>query len=430
MKQALDSCSSAPVDPFAEPAWLVCDADVVTGEVARRSEAEAGGGYAAVWLLSRCDGEPVAVSTHPLRDHGDVSDSDVLAMARRTLAGSAGAAGPVGGARAAVRDPALLPPLSVVVCTRRRPEDLRRCLDSLTRQTHPRYEIVIVDNDPSADSARAVVDEAAAGSAVPVRYVRETTAGLSYARNAGAAAARYAHLACLDDDEEADAGWLTEVATAFLLNPGCEVVTGPMFPARLTTSAQIMFEKFGGHNKGRQLSRAVLSKHTVEPCFPLPAFGTGGNMAFTLAALQRVGMFDVALGAGTRPGGAEDTLFLSQHLLVGGSIAYEPRVLVWHHHRRTMEELVVQLRGYGRGLTAYYTSLLLWRPRLLPHLLSLVPRGLREVLSDDGLRASGTAEDFPAELLDGNRREMLAGPRAYLHARWCQSRRTARATAP
>jgi hypothetical protein len=82
--------------------------------------------------------------------------------------------------------------------------------------------------------------------------------------------------------------------------------------------------------------------------------------------------------------------------------------------------------GYGCGLTAAYTSLLLAQPRLIWKLLRLIPTALRDLLGKDSLRVSTLREDFPRELLGANRRGMLAGPRAYLRGR--RAARAAEAT--
>jgi hypothetical protein len=73
--------------------------------------------------------------------------------------------------------------------------------------------------------------------------------------------------------------------------------------------------------------------------------------------------------------------------------------------------------GYGAGLTAAYTSLVLHRPGLLWRLLKLAPGALRDLTSGDSLRVSTLQADFPRELLKANRRGMVAGPRAYLKGR-------------
>jgi hypothetical protein len=133
--------------------------------------------------------------------------------------------------------------------------------------------------------------------------------------------------------------------------------------------------------------------------------------------IERIGGFDTALGAGTPAMGSEDTLAFTQVLVGGGTIVYQPTAVTHHYHRRDLEGLEKQMIGYGVGLTAAYTSLLLRRPGLVWPLLRLAPAALRDLTRGDSLRVATLRADFPRDLLTANRRGMLAGPRAYLKGR-------------
>ncbi|MEU8615760.1 glycosyltransferase family 2 protein, partial [Actinoplanes sp. NPDC048791] len=317
------------------------------------------------------------------------------------------------------------PPITVVVCTRERPGALARCLDSLLAQAYPDFKILVVDNAPVTDATAEVVRSAARRG--PVTYLKEPRAGLSFARNAAVAAAPGEIMAWIDDDEYADVNWLAEVARALVDHPEADVVSGVIVPAELETQAQLWFEQFGGHSKGRGFRPDVFSPataHIQSPLYPLPPFGTGANMTFRAGVIESIGGWDTALGAGTPAMGSEDTLAFTQVLISGGTIVYQPTAVTHHYHRRDLEGLHKQMVGYGAGLTAAYTSLLLKRPGLLWPLLKLAPGALRDLTSKDSLRVSTLREDFPRELLTANRKGMLAGPRAYL-----KGRRAARAKA-
>ncbi|MCW2639812.1 MAG: glycosyl transferase family 2 protein, partial [Dactylosporangium sp.] len=310
------------------------------------------------------------------------------------------------------------PPITVVVCTRERPEPLARCLDSLLGQQYPRFRVLVVDNAPATDATERVVREAANRGLVD--YLVAPLPGLSHARNAAVAAAGGETLAWLDDDEVADPFWLAEVARALADHPEADVVSGVIVPAELETRAQVWFEQFGGHSKGRGFVPAVFSPataHLQSPLYPLPPFGTGANMTFRPGVIESIGGFDPALGAGTPAMGSEDTLAFTQVLRRGGTIAYQPSAVTWHYHRRDLDGLRRQMVGYGAGLTAAYLSLVLADPKVLVPLIRLVPTALRDLTADDSLRSAGLEADFPRELMGANRRGMLSGPFLYLRGR-------------
>jgi glycosyltransferase involved in cell wall biosynthesis len=316
-------------------------------------------------------------------------------------------------------------PITVVICTRERPGALARAIDSVLAQDYPAFRVLVVDNAPSTEATAEVVQSAARRGNVD--YLVEPKAGLSFARNTAVAAAPGEILAWLDDDEVADPNWLAEIARALADHPEADVVSGVIVPAELETKAQLWFEQFGGHSKGRGFRPDVFgpaTAHIQSPLYPLPPFGTGANMTFRPGVIERIGGWDTALGAGTPAMGSEDTLAFTQVLLGGGTIVYQPTAVTHHYHRRDFEGLHKQMVGYGAGLTAAYTSLLVKSPKLIWALLKLAPGALRDLTGKDSLRVSGLQDDFPRELLSANRRGMLAGPRAYF-----KGRRAARAKA-
>jgi len=301
------------------------------------------------------------------------------------------------------------PHIAVAVCTKDRPDGLRRLLDSLLASTYPDFRIVVVDNNgPDDDRAAAVVREAATRG--DVTYVREPQPGASHARNRAMRETAGEIVACTDDDAVVDEFWLAEIARALFEHPEADIVTAPVVPAELVTEAQVWFEEFGGLSKGRGFTPdAFTPPFRQDPLYPCPGFGAGANMA--------IGGFNPALGPGTPAMGSEDTLAFTQVLRAGGTIVYHPGAIVRHYHRRDVAGLERQLVGYGTGLTAAYASLVRSEPSVLVELVRLVPTALRDLYSHDGVRAEGIGETFPRELLRANRRGMLRGPFAYAKGR-------------
>jgi GT2 family glycosyltransferase len=121
--------------------------------------------------------------------------------------------------------------VSVVVPTCGRPQLLKQCLDSLLRQEFDQasYEIIVVDDGPSAATRAAVVEcvaQAAENSPVPrVAYIASPGPhGPAAARNYGWHAACGALIAFTDDDTIASPAWLSKGLLAF--GPDVKAVWG------------------------------------------------------------------------------------------------------------------------------------------------------------------------------------------------------------
>ncbi|KES08028.1 glycosyl transferase family 2 [Streptomyces toyocaensis] len=320
------------------------------------------------------------------------------------------------------------PHTSVVVATRERAGQLARALDSLLAQDHPRFEIVVVDNAPVTDGTRDLVERAYGER---VRYVCEPVPGLAIAHNTGLAAARGEVVAFTDDDVIADPRWLTELTAPFAADPRLGCATGLILPARLRTPAQVLLESHGGFAKGfTPTTYDPWDPPRDEPLFPFTAgrFGSGANMAFRTRVLRAVGGFDPATGAGTPARGGDDLYGFVRVLAEGHRLHYTPYALVWHHHRRTWADLETQAYGYGAGLTAYLTAVLVNRPALLPAFLARLPRGLAHARALTAARATGAGggapgghdtrtHPWPHRLSRLQRTGMVHGPLGYLRAR-------------
>jgi GT2 family glycosyltransferase len=327
-------------------------------------------------------------------------------------------------------------PVTVVICTRDRPFGLQTTLRGLVALDHPGFRVVVVDSASRGPETRQIALEFV--DRLDLRYLRVERPGLSRARNAGLAAVETPLVAWLDDDATPDRHWLTELARAFAEGPHVHAVSGTVVPRTLARQEQVWFEEFGGHSKGRGFARAEFAPHpsasrdlatresgacyprvgSQHPMYPLPAFGVGANMAFRTAALRAAGGFDDALGAGTLTRGGEDTLAFTEVMLRGGTMVYQPSALVRHDHRETLAALAAQLDGYGSGLTAYYTALLLKNPLRIFALLRLAPGALRDLRDPAGVRNGTLGTSFPPELMASNLRSMLRGPWLYLKERF------------
>jgi GT2 family glycosyltransferase len=262
--------------------------------------------------------------------------------------------------------------VSIIVPTCDRPDDLRRCLESLGSQvTRHSIEVLVVDNQPSSPSTSTVAREFPS-----VRLVTESRPGLSYARNAGIAAASGEIIVTTDDDVVAPAEWIEKLIEPFA-RAEVMCVTGNVLPLELETESQCQFEIYGGLGKGykpREFNHSwFLAQSDGVPTWDI---GATANAAFRASCFRHpaIGLLDEALGAGTPTGCSEDTYLFYRILKNGGTIVYLPSTYVWHRHRRSMKSLRHQVHAYSKGHVAYHLTTLmregdrraLWRLAALP----------------------------------------------------------------
>lgn len=108
--------------------------------------------------------------------------------------------------------------VAVVVCTYKRPQSLRRFLDSLKQQTLPAFECLIVDASPDDASewqVRAWLDEGASVESMRYYRVCGSLKGLTRQRNLALRQTRSELVAFFDDDIVLDAGCLAALEAAF-----------------------------------------------------------------------------------------------------------------------------------------------------------------------------------------------------------------------
>ena len=243
--------------------------------------------------------------------------------------------------------------LTVAVCTRDRPQLLEKCLQSVLRMQgeskESRFDIMVIDNAPP-DGATSDLVRSFRG----VRYVCEPKPGLDFARNRALQEAATDFVAFLDDDVEADHGWLEGFKEALNENPDAMVITGLVLPHRLSSEAQVRFESRGGFRRGFGKLR-FRSRRLGEYVYPLGAgsFGAGCNMVLDRKATLEIGGFDEALDTGPPlPGGGDLDIFY-RVVRAGHPLVYEPRMLVFHKHRHDHQQLRRQYWSWGAGSMAF-----------------------------------------------------------------------------
>lgn len=107
--------------------------------------------------------------------------------------------------------------ISVIVPVYKVEPYLRRCIDSILRQTYSDFELILVD-DGSPDNCPAICDEYARKDH-RVHVIHQENGGLSAARNAGIYKANGQYVMFCDSDDTVDPQWCELLYNALLKNP-------------------------------------------------------------------------------------------------------------------------------------------------------------------------------------------------------------------
>ncbi|SPF68069.1 Glycosyl transferase family 2 [Propionibacterium ruminifibrarum] len=323
---------------------------------------------------------------------------------------------------------------SVVLCTTGDCDLLHPAVEALLAQTHPDFELVVVDNAPASGRVRRVLGDV---EDARMRIIEQPARGLSHARNAGAAAASRPFIAFTDDDAIVDPGWLVALLDPFAADPDRVIgaTTGMVLPAELRYRAQRWFESRGGFPKDdvprvwmacRPAPRPVRdfgAPGEGGPLYPVTTarVGAGVCMAYRAEALAGAGSFDVALGAGTPTRGGEDLDMFARVLRAGWAIVHTPDAVLHHRHRRDEAGLDTQVRGNGSGTAALLTKSVLEHPSTLLTLAGRLPAVAARVRPGSD-RVAGTDDDTPGSLTRSEIKGFLEGPVLYARSAWSARR--------
>ena len=112
--------------------------------------------------------------------------------------------------------------VTVLVATRNRPNELKRCLQSILVSSYPSFRLMVVDQSDNDDALRAC----AAITDGRLEYVRDRGTGLSRARNVGIGAITSGIIAMTDDDCVVATDWLERLVALFRDNAECMLAFG------------------------------------------------------------------------------------------------------------------------------------------------------------------------------------------------------------
>jgi GT2 family glycosyltransferase len=215
--------------------------------------------------------------------------------------------------------------ISVIVVNWNRRELLRACLRSIGAQTGEPFETILVDNGSSDGSADMAETE------FGVRVIRNReNRGFCAANNQGMAAARGEFLALLNNDAEAEPGWLAALHQACNRRPDVGMAASKVLvwedPGRIDKVGHAIWPD--GQNRGRGSGALDRGQYDREEEVLWP---DGCACMFRRAMIEQIGGFDEDFFAY-----GDDAELGLRARIAGWSCFYTPLAVVRHHRGSTL----------------------------------------------------------------------------------------------
>ncbi len=234
------------------------------------------------------------------------------------------------------------PCLSVIICTRNRPQDISLCLPTVLACVTPGTEVLLVDQSDTDDTGQIV--RALAREFPALRHLPTATVGKTRALEIGIREAQGDVLAFTDDDCEVPPDWLERIQQEMAAAPAVDVFFGPVLPSPAIAGKKDICIPSWTFAEARDL-------------FPGEVCGMGANMALRCSVLSRLPagpLFDPLLGPGAPFPAAEEGDFVYRLRRAGARAALRPSLKVWHRAFRLPAHWQNVLYGYGVGDAAFH----------------------------------------------------------------------------
>lgn len=203
--------------------------------------------------------------------------------------------------------------MSLVVCTRHRPDQLRNCLEAISRLDPGPSDVLVIDNTEGDHETRNAAFEFGA------RYLVEPLSGLSRARNRAMAECSSDCVAFVDDDALPATDWLARLLEPFG-DPNVAAATGDTYDPKAAPGKPV-----------EKPARLLDSKKPL--WFEIASFGGlgfGTNMVLRKSSCPDSKIFDERLGRGAPFWIAEENHAFASLIAQGYCVAHVPAAIVIH----------------------------------------------------------------------------------------------------
>ena len=194
------------------------------------------------------------------------------------------------------------PLISVVIPARNEENYIGGCLEALSRQDYPNFEVIVIDNG-SIDKTAIIAKK------YFINVIKEKKVGLSHARNKGFKGSKGSIIARTDADSVPPTDWLSRLESVFASDPKIVAVSGS--------------DEYGDHNKFTRyfsritywilfyLTRLLLGHYQL----------SGPNFAIRKKALQ-------GLSFHTDDNKVHEDMDLACHIVERGRLVFIPSLIM------------------------------------------------------------------------------------------------------
>lgn len=216
--------------------------------------------------------------------------------------------------------------ITAIICTHNRANYLGAAIDSLLNQDFDNYNIIVVDN-ASTDNTAEVVNSRLSNPRL--QYIYEEKLGLSIARNTGFQNTNAPILAYLDDDAEASSQWLRILVDTYNNNANLAIAGGKInliLPPDVDQLPIWLSESLAGalglYDLGSEM--VYITDPRLTP--------RGLNYAIRRSFLDAIGGFDQNLGRIGKKLLSNEELYMTELAIKNNwQVAYIPEAIVAHN---------------------------------------------------------------------------------------------------
>src|SRR3989338_6080637 len=228
--------------------------------------------------------------------------------------------------------------ISVIICTKNRPDALGVCLDSILANTLLPFEILVIDQSEFPDSKEIV--RKLGGRTLPVIHMENHLRGVSSSKNLGI---KYSHgniIAFTDDDCIASKNWIKNAVKEFSMNQKIHCIVGRVLHQSTMDESMVSEDGMEG-----QLFHDRVNPWEIGP--------SGGNLFIRKTVFDKIGIFDPLFGPGEIFKSAEDADIIYRIFKAKIVIKFSPSVVIAHNRPRSGEANDERIFHYGTGLGAF-----------------------------------------------------------------------------